>query len=178
LPAFLRHATIKKIFHEVICLSNQWNQDNGQEEHNQAITPAPAFSGFSSVDHYEAPPVKKHSGLGIASFSTWGGMAVLFVILLVVFFAKISTAIDFESDTVDSDAVASLIEDLPELSVISIAMFGTLVGNLVGLVLGIIGLLQKERKKVFAILGTVFNGIVIGFVLLIIFLSFMAVMAS
>ncbi|MNV97148.1 hypothetical protein D3C71_1922360 [compost metagenome] len=57
-------------------------------------------------------------------------------------------------------------------------MFGTLIGNLIGLVLGIIGLIQKGRKKIFAILGTIFNGLVVGFLALIFIIGIGAALAG
>ncbi|MNC51097.1 hypothetical protein D3C75_1003760 [compost metagenome] len=66
-----------------------------------------------------------------------------------------------ETGVADYEELERRMAEMPELALMSIALLGTLFGNLIGLILGIIGLVQKERKKVFAVLGTVLNGIVI-----------------
>ncbi|MBT3362674.1 MAG: hypothetical protein HN407_03330 [Chloroflexi bacterium] len=48
------------------------------------------------------------------------------------------------------------------IGIIAILVFVT---TIVGLVLGIIGLRQKSRKLLFAVLGTVFNSFTIAFVI-------------
>lgn len=164
-------------------MDNPWNNDQPQDDTRKdepvPVAAAPAFSAFSPVDGYGSPPPRrKHSGLGIASFSIFGGMAVIFIILLVAFIAKLTSVIDFTSETVDTDEITRKLEEMPELAVLPFLMFGTFIGNLVGLVLGIIGLSQKERKKVFAVLGTVFNGIVIGFLTLFLIIGLLAAFAA
>jgi hypothetical protein len=160
-------------------LDNQWNSENPQDgipQNEPAAAPVqPGFSGFSPYGEYESPPRNKHSGLGIASFSIFGGMAVLFVILLIAMIARITSKIDI---TADPEDITDTIENMPELMVLSFLMFGSILGNLIGLVLGIIGLIQKERKKIFAILGTVFNGLVIGFVALILIIGVLAAFSA
>ncbi|WP_438447586.1 hypothetical protein [Gorillibacterium sp. sgz5001074] len=129
-------------------------------------SPIPHAGGFTPVQD-DVPPVRKHSGLGIASFILFGVMAVAFVALLVAFITQLASVIDFsDPDAVQSEEVTQRIQDMPELAVILFLMLGTFAGNLIGLVLGIVGCVQRERKKVFAVLGTVFNGLVIGFLAL------------
>lgn len=155
-------------------MDNQWNtgsnqdpQDKEQPDGRLPSAPHASYGGFSPVLDQEPPQMRKHSGLGIASFTLFAVMAVAFISLLVAFITQLADVMDFnDPEAVDSEEVARQIQDMPQLAVIAFLMFGTCVGNLVGLVLGIIGLVQKERKKVFAILGTVFNGLVIGFLLL------------
>lgn len=161
-------------------MDNQWNSDNPPQNSIPQNEPAeapvqPAFSGFSPYGEHELSPRKRHSGLGIASFSIFGGMAVIFVILLIAMIAKVTNEIDIASD---SDEITNAIENMPELVVLSFLMFGTIIGNLIGLVLGIIGLIQKERKKIFAILGTVFNGLVIGLVAIILIIGVLAAFSA
>lgn len=156
-------------------MDNQWNNSdpNNGSSTNTGKPTVPDFTGFSPVVEDEVVLRPKHSGLGIASFSLFGGMAVLFIILLVVFVSKITSL-----DLSDPDAIASQVEEMPELGVISFLMFGTLIGNLIGLVLGIIGLVQKGRKKIFAILGTIFNGLVVGFLALLLIIAIGAALAG
>ncbi|MDX9980739.1 MAG: hypothetical protein RBU25_12010 [Lentisphaeria bacterium] len=53
-------------------------------------------------------------------------------------------------------------------------IIGMMLLDLVALGLGIGGLIQKDRKKVFAILGTIFSGLTIGGVLLLMVLGTVA----
>ncbi|MDF2923720.1 MAG: hypothetical protein K0R57_2634 [Paenibacillaceae bacterium] len=155
--------------------NNQWNNEdsknNTQEANVNDGSVIPATYGFSPVDGYgQQPPRKKQSGLGIASFTISLAMGALFIVLVVVFIAKIAGTIDLYDTTYNPEDVAAEIENMPELAVIPFLMLGSVIGTLVGLVLGIVGLFQKERKKVFAILGTVFNGLAVatvGFFVLI-----------
>lgn len=90
---------------------------------------------------------KKHSGLGIASFilSIVSGLLIFLVVVVAgVMEASTPGGIDEES----SGAV-----------MLGLFLFAFLGAALVALGLGIGGLLQKERKKIFAILGTVFSAV-------------------
>jgi hypothetical protein len=87
----------------------------------------------------------KHSGCGIASFviaMTTGVLDLLLFVLMVI------------------DEVVS--QGTTERSSVMLCIFATVImaggfANIVGVVLGITGLCQKNRKKLFAILGLVFN---------------------
>jgi hypothetical protein len=165
-------------------LDNQWNSGNSQdplkknEQPADTAAPASGYTGFSPVLEPDIPPRRKHSGLGIASFTLFAVMAVAFVALLAAFFAQISDVINIDNpEEMDPELITEQLEDLPLLAVIGFMMIGTLIGNLIGLVLGIIGLVQKQRKKLFAVLGTILNGLVIG-VLLILFVLGLAMAAG
>lgn len=45
--------------------------------------------------------------------------------------------------------------------VLGLAVIGGVLLNLLGITLAIAGLIQRDRKKVFAILGLIFNGLVV-----------------
>ena len=86
---------------------------------------------------------QKHSGFGIASFIIaiiQGVTTAVVVILASVFAAK---------EPQSENEVA--------LAIIGLAIFGGIFAHLVGLGLGIAGVVQKDRKKVFSILGLIFN---------------------
>jgi hypothetical protein len=87
----------------------------------------------------------KHSGLGIASFisSIFSGI-FLFLIFVVAGVMEASTS-------------GGLDEESPAAIVIGLCMFAFLFVALVALGLGIGGLIQKDRNKLFAVLGTVFS---------------------
>jgi ABC-type antimicrobial peptide transport system permease subunit len=77
---------------------------------------------------------KKHSGMGIASF----------IISLVMLFIQI-LIYNFFTTHGHSDSLGALIL--------------CFIANLVGVGLGIAGLAQKGRKRIFSVLGTTLNGI-------------------
>ncbi|GAB6070326.1 hypothetical protein JCM30760_14230 [Thiomicrorhabdus hydrogeniphila] len=99
---------------------------------------------------------QKHSGLGIASFILSIASAV-FIFLLVA----IAGIIEASNPTgMDEESAAAVM--------IGLFLFIFLGGALVALGLGIAGLFQKERQKIFAILGVVFSVVtLLGTVLLI-----------
>ncbi len=106
-------------------------------------------------------PVKMQSSLGLASFFISLGTFIFIIILLIVF------------ATIDNGK--SKIGDLAgSLFLICFFIIAPL-AHLVGTVLGIIALFQKNRKKVFAVLGIIFN---IGFVALGAFLALLLLKAA
>jgi len=87
---------------------------------------------------------QKHSGLGIASFITSIVSGIL--IFLVIVIASVMEA--STPGGIDEESVGAVM--------VGLFLFAFIGAALVALGLGIGGLLQKERKKIFAILGTVF----------------------
>lgn len=85
----------------------------------------------------------KHSGLGISSFiiSAATGVA-MFVLIMLAGVLETTTA-----GGMDEESVAAVL--------IGLFMFGFLFIDLLAVGLGIAGLFQKDRKKIFAILGVV-----------------------
>ncbi|SDU32630.1 hypothetical protein [Halopseudomonas salegens] len=99
---------------------------------------------------------EKHSGIGIASFITSIVSTLsLFILIIIAGVMEVSTP-----GGLDEDSLAA--------AVIGLLLFFFLGGALVAFGLGVGGLLQKERKKIFAILGTIFSAvalIITGFIL-------------
>lgn len=106
-----------------------------------------------------------HSRMGIASFV----IAIVAVVAIVVLFvvagfltAQLSQGIDFQNATPQE-----LQQDLQNspgfigLALAGIGIFVCLLVSLVGFVLGVAGIVQGRRKRLFAILGSVFNGLVL-----------------
>lgn len=88
---------------------------------------------------------QKHSGIGIASFITSIVSGILTFLLIVIAGAiEVSTP-----GGMDEDSMSALI-----IGLLVIAFMGT---NLIALGLGIGGLVQEKKKKIFAILGTIFS---------------------
>ncbi|WP_274364931.1 hypothetical protein [Paenibacillus thermotolerans] len=108
----------------------------------------------------ETPMKKKHSGLGIASFI----MAIVSILGLIGCFTAMAVML---GDTLTAPSAINPEEGLPEniggLAAASLGMFASVFISFVGAILGIIGLFQKDRAKLFAILGTVFNALITGF---------------
>lgn len=92
----------------------------------------------------------RHSGMGVSSFA-------LSIFLAVLFLATFMLAGVMEANApgvLDNEKSASAIV------VGGLMIFGVFIGIL-GLALGIAGLCQLRRNKVFAVLGVVFNGVVL-----------------
>ncbi len=103
----------------------------------------------------------KYSGMGIASFiiSLVGsvGMFVLFA----------------SAGAMETSRPGGMDENSAQAVVLGLLTIGMLFVNMVGLGLGIAGLFQKERKKLFAILGTIFSGITIILTAVLLIIGFM-----
>ncbi|GIU20614.1 hypothetical protein TUM4644_10420 [Shewanella colwelliana] len=104
-------------------------------------TLTPANSTTSATPAIEA----KHSGLGIASF-------VLSIVSLVLTFGLLIVAGVLEATT-----PGGMNEESIEAIVVGLLLFAFIGTALIATGLGIAGLCQKQRKKIFAILGTIFS---------------------
>jgi len=104
----------------------------------------------------------KHSGLGIASFiiSILAGGAS-FLLLLVAGIMEAATP-----GGVDEESAGAVF--------LGLLLIGTMILNFVALGLGVGGLYQRDRLKIFAILGVVFSSLTLGGVLILIVLGNMA----
>jgi len=96
----------------------------------------------------------RHSGLGVASF-------VVFLVYCTLFFLVFLVSVLL---TMSGEPLAKP-PALPSPTVIllGIMLFASVFLSLMGVALGIAGAVQRNRRKVFAVLGIVFNG---GFFLL------------
>ena len=91
----------------------------------------------------------KHSGFGVASFiiSIAVGL-LLFIVFAIAGFIQASTP-----GGMDQHSIKAL--------VIGLSIIGLFLFDIVAAVLGIIGLFQRERKRLFAILGTLFSSLTV-----------------
>lgn len=89
--------------------------------------------------------VQKHSGLGVASFIISVVTGVLLFLLIVI------------AGAIEASTPGGMDEESATAVVIGLFVILFLCVMLVALGLGVAGLLQKERKKIFAILGVVFS---------------------
>ena len=98
---------------------------------------------------------RKNSGLGIASFITSIFSGVLIFVVFVI------------AGVMEASSPGGIDEKSVSAIVVGLFMFGFLFVALVALGLGIVGLLQKDRKKLFAVLGIVFSSVtLVGTILL------------
>jgi hypothetical protein len=102
-----------------------------------------------------------HSRMGIASFV----IAILATAVLVALFVIGGVVAASAFENVDPQALdPESVQGSPAfaaLALIGIGVFGCLVLYVVGLGLGIAGLIQSLRKRLFSVLGTALNGLVI-----------------
>lgn len=99
-----------------------------------------------------------HSGLGIASFI----IAIFSVLMIVAMFVIVATMM------ADRPQMARPDKNDPNLAIVGVFGCGGTGLALIGAVLGLVGILLPDRKKVFAILGLIFNVLVVGIVGLLI----------
>jgi len=116
-----------------------------------------------------APP--KHGGLGIASFVLSLVGIVSFVVLTIVLIGFFLGSVDY-ANVVDDNGNLLLTEEqlLDKMRpLLGYLVFYPLLLLLVavGLILGIVGLTRPGTKKVFAVLGTVFSGLPLLFIVLL-----------
>lgn len=88
---------------------------------------------------------QKHSGLGVASFVTSLISGVLIFLLLAV------------AGVMEASTPGGISEDSASAMVVGLLLFVFLGVALVALGLGIGGLVQRDRKKIFALLGSIFS---------------------
>ena len=109
--------------------------------------------------------MRRASRLGVTSFL----MALGFPLFLLILFA-ISLALE---GRIDHEKVSKF-----DWFTICCLIFGGPVIHFVGLVLGIAGAFQKERKRLFAVLGIVLNGLLVISAVTICILALSLVAAS
>ena len=103
----------------------------------------------------------KHSGFGIASFITSISAAILIVVFFIAAIMQYSG-----SEEPDSESTAAIITGL--------LFFFSVFVDFIALVLGIVGLCSKDKKKIFALLGTIFSSVTILISIIIITIDLVA----
>ncbi len=92
---------------------------------------------------------QKHSGLGIASFITSLVSGILMFLLVLI------------AGVMETSTPGGMDEESAGAAMVGLFALAFLGAALLALGLGIGGLIQKERKKTFAILGTAFAAVTI-----------------
>jgi len=115
----------------------------------------------------------KHSRLGIASFI----MAVISIagIILAIFLLVSAIGSQLDPAAIQAGELPTLPEGLMKSVITATGLFFLfIILSLIGAVLGVAGLFQKDRLKLFAILGLVFNGLLVFLIVAIVFISALA----
>ncbi|KIL35608.1 hypothetical protein SD71_12745 [Cohnella kolymensis] len=135
---------------------------------------------FEPVREPNAP--LKHSGFGIASF-IMGIVGILgLIIVTTVIVSLVSSTLDL-STLVDPNGNPTMTEEEIIAAVTPILPYIILfplfiVIHFIGLILGIIGLARAGYRKMFAIIGTILNGMVLLLVLLLLIIGLAAGMSA
>lgn len=151
----------------------EW-QAKKEEKPAAPIQPAETGYGMSPLQEVPEAPQgpRPNSGPGIASFI----MGLIGVLLSIGSYALIFSVILNNRDTfTDAKTAEALFDSNSDLMVtIGMGGLGILAAGVimfVGFILGIVGLVQKNRKKGFAITGTILNGIFVAIAVLIVILG-------
>ncbi|MDQ0058892.1 hypothetical protein [Paenibacillus harenae] len=150
-------------------LSKDTNAPSSSDQpRDNGYSPYSSDARFSDDRSNEVGPLKQ-SKLGIASFI----IALVAVVLLVVAFA-LATAnsaefVDFVAEVEATGGTIATPEQLEAIGgeiigtlvLIIVCMFGSMGIALVGAILAFIGIFAKNRRKTFAIIGLVLNGLLI-----------------
>lgn len=113
-----------------------------------------------------AQPGLKHSGPGIAAFVIAAASLLLTAFSFIAMFSigpEITEGIVSGTITGEQALAAG-----PQLVIGPLLMMIAVLASIVGLILGIVGLAMPKRKKIFALLGTILNGL---YLLLLAFLT-------
>ena len=100
----------------------------------------------------------KHSGIGIASFSMSVGILIVTFVLVVV------------AGVMEASTPGGINEESPAAIMLGLSIIGMVLLNIVAFGLGIGTMFQKDRKKLFGILGMSFSALtIVGIISLIMF---------
>ena len=126
------------------------------------------------MEHGEGGRENKHSRLGIASFVI--AILVVLAILALVIGGPlvISSSEGFDPQSFDPADPQSIDPSDPAIIALQVLGLGFIVGVLlsfVGLGLGIAGIIQRRRKRLFAVIGAVLNGLVVLGVIVLVVLT-------
>ena len=133
-------------------------QPYGYGQQPNPYAPRPAYpGGYGYAPGYQNPyaaAAPTHSGLGIASFILGVIAGIAMIALIVVAAAMSAQAPGGELD-----------ENSPGAITVGCSLIIAAGMALLGLILGIVGAIQQGRKKLFSVLGIVFNG---GMILMVV----------
>ncbi|WP_151735419.1 hypothetical protein [Paenibacillus tengchongensis] len=136
----------------------EYNPPNPPKPQNPEYPPGPTVSGYgagqlqeSPYEYLERKQDLKHSGPGIASF----------VISMITFIGYIVAFLyaGMQAATILEVSDGSIAESSGFIMLLGVSVLVLLALNIIGGIIGIIGLTLRGRRKVFAVLGTIFNAL-------------------
>ncbi|PYE52590.1 hypothetical protein HUB98_25695 [Paenibacillus barcinonensis] len=134
-----------------------WNSSSSHSGYSDPYGSSNNDYMLSSESGGQPPVPLKHSGPGIASFI----VGLVGLIGHIITFVLVSLALYSSLELLDSSIGREELAFHPAIVLASLAFLACLILNLAGIILGVIGLVLKNRRKVFAIIGTVLNGLLI-----------------
>jgi hypothetical protein len=96
----------------------------------------------------------RHSKIGVASF-------VVGIVSMLIFCLAIVLAFGYGISIAASNPTIQNLQSSPTILALGLILFLSPVLSLVGVVLGFVALFQKNSKRLFAVLGLVFNFLII-----------------
>ena len=131
--------------------------------------PVDSTSEVGAVGYGGTERENRHSRMGVASFVIGMVTTVVAIALFVLFGYLLSSVLQgVDPQSIDPQSL----QDSPQavgLGLAAIGIFACLILYFIGFVLGVAGIFQRRRKRLFAVLGAVGNGIVLfAFVALIV----------
>ncbi|MWV44069.1 hypothetical protein GRF59_10530 [Paenibacillus sp. HJL G12] len=96
---------------------------------------------------------KRHAGPGIASFIISLVSMLAYIVSVGAMGAIFSKGLEGDNTWTQSSTTG--------VTIVTIILIGLFAANIIGVILGIIGLVLRNRKKIFAILGLSLNTIII-----------------
>ena len=126
------------------------------------------------MEHGEGGRENRHSRMGIASFviSILVVVAILALVVGAPLVLSSTDALDAQSfDPADPQSIDLSNPAIIALQVIGLGFILGVLLSFVGFGLGVAGLIQRRRKRLFAIVGAVLNGLVILGVVVLILLA-------
>ncbi len=123
---------------------------------NEPQQPSGTEGSFFNPILSDSPVIVKHSGPGIASFVLSMVSLLGYIVSVALIGALISPILDVESNTLTTNE--NMVQKLG-IAVLVVILF--ILMNVIGLILGIVGVSLKNRKNIFAILGLILNGVIL-----------------
>ncbi|HEY2493009.1 MAG TPA: hypothetical protein VGI33_08870 [Paenibacillus sp.] len=113
---------------------------------------------YNSTMSFQSPIELKHSGPGIASFIISLVSLLGYIAIVAIAGALIGPYLEPNGNGFIGSPSREMVTNIGTLGIVVIVF---LLSNLIGVILGIIGVALKNRKKVFAIIGLIMNSIVL-----------------
>ena len=130
------------------------------QQQYQTQSSAPPFAAFPGQAHAYASPQmiveRPHSKFGIASFVTGLIVGLAELALLII------------AGVMETSTPGGISEDDPKAMVLGLFLLLGLLLAFIGATIGVAGLFEANKKKVFCVLGVIFNGLSLAAVVAII----------